>query len=161
MQKITIIGNIGKDAVEISGGRNEGREAWAFTVAHSESWTNRDGQKQEKTIWHSVVYNMRAGSKLPPYLKSGQKVYVEGKVEPDAYQNANGEFIAKLKVIAQYVELCGGQSEGNGGAQRQPAQQRQQPTATEVYQQHTPRQRNNPPQQQLGNDLGFEDKAPF
>jgi single-strand DNA-binding protein len=84
VNKIIVIGNLGSDPdiKEFS----DGNKVCNLSVATTEKWTSKDGEKREKTEWHRVVVRQQGTSKIidafiSKYVKKGNKVYVEGKVE--------------------------------------------------------------------------------
>lgn len=177
MQKVFIIGNIGQSAYTINEGPE--RSAWAFTVAVNESYTKRTGEKVEETQWYNCVYNIRNGSKLPDYLVSGAKVFVEGKPSVNTFTRRNGEFAASFSVLVNDLKLVGSKSDPQQAQQPQqpqgaPAANNAQGSALQTYQQTVgamPQQQPNPhgapppqkpPQSQLGQDnFETEDDLPF
>lgn len=103
MQKIQIIGNIGKDA-ELQTTK-AGKEYIKFSVA-----TTKKINDQTVTTWHDCVkwiYDGK-GKGILDYLLKGTKVYVEGEVTPHAYVNNQGEAVGILNLNVQAIELLGG-----------------------------------------------------
>jgi len=103
MQKISVIGNVGKDA-EVK--QVAGKDLIVFSVATVEKWKSPDGQSQSKTTWHEVEIWRQAGkSGLVSYVKKGGLIYIEGKAKVDAYVNKSGEAVGKLVIVANDVQL--------------------------------------------------------
>ncbi len=72
VNKVILVGNLGKDPEARS--MNSGGEVVSFTLATSETWNDRDGNRQEKTEWHNVViFNENLGRVAKNYLRKGQK----------------------------------------------------------------------------------------
>lgn len=85
LNKVQIIGNVGKDP-EIRNFQN-GDKVAEFSVATSESWKDKQGQKQDRTEWHNVsVTNQGLVKIIESYVKKGAKIYIEGKLETQKYQ---------------------------------------------------------------------------
>jgi single-strand DNA-binding protein len=64
----------------------------SFSVATSESWKDKDGQRQERTQWHRVaIFNERLGEVAEKYLRKGSKVYLEGRIESRKYTDKDGQ----------------------------------------------------------------------
>jgi len=84
VNKAIIVGNLGNDP-EIKS-FDDGNKVCNLSVATTEKWTGKDGEKQEKTEWHRVVVRQSGTSKIidafiSKYVKKGYKVYVEGKIQ--------------------------------------------------------------------------------
>lgn len=121
MIELKIIGRVGADA-EVK--NINGRFVMSFSVAHTEKWTDKQGNKQERTTWVSCSQWSDKSPGVAPYIKKGGIVYVSGAPSADAYNNQAGEAKATLRLDAKQIELLGGgTSEGHGG------QQAPQPTA--------------------------------
>lgn len=116
MQKIQLIGRIGNDAEVKDLNSNQ---VINFSVAVSERWTSKDGQKQEKTSWFDCA-KWGNNTNISQYLTKGTQVYVEGTPECRAYVNKDGEAVAVLVVKVFSIELLGGG--GDPGAKHQPKQ---------------------------------------
>ena len=106
MQKIQIIGNLGRDAETRQVGADT---VISFSVAVTESWNDKNQQRQERTTWYECDFWKTNGqsSRVADYLKQGTKVYVEGKPEVRAYINNRNEPVGQLKIRVQAVELLG------------------------------------------------------
>jgi len=89
VNKAIIVGNLGQDP-EIRSMQSGDRVA-NLSVATSESWKDKSGEKQEKTQWHKVVvFNQGLIKVCENYLKKGSKVYIEGQIETRSWEH-NGE----------------------------------------------------------------------
>jgi single-strand DNA-binding protein len=111
-----LIGNLGADP-EVRSTANGSRVA-NLSVATSRQWNNQAGEKQEKTEWHRiVVWNSRV-SKLADfaekYLKKGDRVYVEGRIEYRTWEDREGNTRYSTEINAR--ELIPLSSKGGGGA---------------------------------------------
>jgi single-strand DNA-binding protein len=133
-----IIGNLGRD-VELKYSQN-GTAVGRLAVATSDSWTDAQGQKQEKTEWHNVTVFQKLAENCEKYLKKGSKVYVEGKLQTDSYEK-EGQTHYSTKIIANVVQFLDskeagtGTGNGQGGYSPQPQQQQKQIPA-QSQQQH-------------------------
>jgi single-strand DNA-binding protein len=71
-------------------------------VATSESWKDRDGNRQERTEWHNVViYNENLGRVAKSYLRKGSKVYVEGQIQTRKWQDQSGNDRYTTEIVLQ------------------------------------------------------------
>lgn len=113
MLKLQLIGNLGKDAEVRS---VNGRFVINFTVAVSESYTNKEGTKIENTTWIecAIWKNEGQGTKIADFLKKGTKVYVSGAPEVNAYLDKDNKAAASQKLRVQDIELLGSKSENAG-----------------------------------------------
>lgn len=105
-----LIGNLGKDATS---NNVSGKNVINFSVAHTESWNNAQGEKQQKTTWVDCSYwTDKTG--ILPYLKKGTQVYIEGQPDARAYLTKDsGEAIGTLQCRVRTVQLLGGNKESN------------------------------------------------
>ena len=88
LNKVTLIGRLGQDP-EV---REVGNSKVAnFSIATDESYTDRSGNKVEKTEWHKIVMWNKAAENAQAFLKKGSLVYVEGKIETRSWENDSGE----------------------------------------------------------------------
>jgi single-strand DNA-binding protein len=99
VNKVILVGNVGKDPEARS--LQNGGEVVSFSVATSETWT-RDGQKQERTEWSSVVvFNEHIAKVVKQYVKKGSKVYLEGQLQTRKWQDQNGNDRYTTEVVLQ------------------------------------------------------------
>ena len=93
LNKVTLIGNLGSEP-EVRSTANGTRVA-TLSVATSRNWNNQAGERQEKTEWHRVVLWNNKNSGLADvaekYLKKGDKVYVEGRIEYRTWEDREGK----------------------------------------------------------------------
>ena len=88
LNKVILIGRLGKDP-EVRYMPN-GEAVCNFSVATSESWKDKNGQRQEATEWHNVTMYRRLVEIAGQYLKKGSQVYLEGKIQTRKYTDKNG-----------------------------------------------------------------------
>jgi single-strand DNA-binding protein len=85
-----------------------------FSVATNESWTDKSGQKQEKTEWHKVVVWGKLAELCNQYLIKGRQVYLEGRLQTRQWQDKDGQTKYTTEVQAQTVQFLGGQGAERG-----------------------------------------------
>ncbi|MEK7668167.1 MAG: single-stranded DNA-binding protein [Gemmatimonadota bacterium] len=120
LNKVMLIGNLGADP-EVRTTNNGSRVA-SFSLATSRQWTSQGGEKQEKTEWHRcVAWNTSRGTGLADtiekYVKKGDRVYVEGRVEYRTYEDKEKQtrYVTEINV-RELVMLSGRQdSSASGG----------------------------------------------
>ena len=116
VNKVILVGNLGDDPEVRS--LNNGGEVVNLRVATSESWKDRDGNRQERTEWHRVViFNENLGRVAKSYLKKGSKVYLEGQIQTRKWQDQSGQDRYSTEVVLQRFrgELVLLDSRGGGG----------------------------------------------
>jgi single-strand DNA-binding protein len=113
LNKVMLIGNLGKDP-ELRF-TPSGRAVARFSLATSESWTDQQGQKQDRTEWHNVVVWGKQAESCGQYLSKGRQVFVEGSIRSRQYDDKEGQKRYITEVIAQRVQfLGGGRGDGAG-----------------------------------------------
>lgn len=117
MRKITIIGNVTKDA-EVRHFENS-RSAINFDVAVNERYKDRSGQKVENVHFIRCVM-WRDNTEIAKHILKGTKIYVEGKPEAEAYMNREGKAVAVQKINVGDIEFLG--SPNSARAQQSQAQ---------------------------------------
>jgi single-strand DNA-binding protein len=118
LNKITLIGNLGADP-EIRTTSN-GNKVAQFSLATSRQWTSASGEKQEKTEWHKcVAWNARntgLADVIEKWVKKGDKLYVEGRVEYRQYEDKDKQTRYVTEVNVREILLLGGGRGGDGGS---------------------------------------------
>src|SRR5690606_8615181 len=97
LNKVMLIGHLGADP-DVRYMPN-GKPVANLRIATSEKWT-KDGEKQERTEWHSVVMFDRLGEIAGEYLRKGSQVYIEGKLQTRKWQDKDGKDRYTTEVIA-------------------------------------------------------------
>ena len=118
LNKVMLIGAVGKDP-EVRQFQ-DGGSICSFTLATSETYTDRNGQRQEQTEWHNVVLGGKL-TNLAQFLHKGSKLYVEGKLRNRSWQSQDGQKHYVTEAIIDSVEFAGSRSDGSGQS-AQPAQ---------------------------------------
>lgn len=99
--KAILIGRTSKDA-EIRKA-SSGKDVITFSLATSEYYKDKDGNKQENTVWHNIV--KFGNSNIAQYIKKGSKLYIEGKINNRSYENDAGKKIYISEIIANNIQL--------------------------------------------------------
>ncbi len=118
VNKVILVGNLGADPESRS--FSNGGEVVNFTVATSENWKDRDGNRQEKTEWHKVaIFNENLGRVAKQYLKKGSKVYLEGAIQTRKWQDNSGQDKYTTEIVLQKfrgeLQLLDSRGGGGGG----------------------------------------------
>ena len=123
LNKVTLIGNLGADP-EVRSTSN-GSKVATLSVATSNQWKDKSGEKQEKTEWHRVVLWNTQYSKLADiaeqYCKKGDKVYVEGAIEYRSWQDREGQTRYTTEIKGKELILLGGKGSSEGAPSRSSA----------------------------------------
>lgn len=117
LNKVTLIGNLGNDPEVRS--TTGGNRVATFSLATSRTWNDASGQKQEKTEWHRcVVWNTKSSQLadiVERYVKKGDKLYVEGRIEYRQWQDKDGQTRYSTEINVRELIMLGGGSGGGGG----------------------------------------------
>lgn len=112
VNKVFLIGRLGTDP-EVRYTSNGGAVA-NFNVATNESWTDKAGQKQEKTEWHRIVVWGKLAELCGQYLSKGRQIFVEGKLQTRDWQDKEGQKRYTTEIVAQSVQFLGGPGDRAG-----------------------------------------------
>ena len=119
LNKVMLIGNLGADP-EVRSTSNGSRVA-TLSLATSRQWTTQAGEKQEKTEWHRCVVWNAKGSGLADvvekYLKKGDRVYVEGRIEYRTWQDKEGQKRYSTEVNVRDLVMLSGRGDGGAGGE--------------------------------------------
>jgi single-strand DNA-binding protein len=123
LNKVTLIGNLGSDPEVRS--TTGGNRVATFSLATSRSWNDQSGNKQEKTEWHRcVVWNTKSSQLadiVERYVKKGDKLYVEGRIEYRQWQDKEGQTKYSTEINVRELIMLGSPKGGDpdsGGARR-------------------------------------------
>ena len=124
LNKVTLIGNLGSDPEVRS--TTGGNRVATFSLATSRSWNDASGAKQEKTEWHRcVVWNSKASTLadiVERYVKKGDKLYVEGRIEYRQWQDKDGQTKYSTEInVRELIMLGSPRGNGDGSGARPPA----------------------------------------
>jgi single-strand DNA-binding protein len=106
LNKVTLIGHLGQDPElrNLPSGQAVGR----FSVATDESYTDKEGKRQEHTEWHQVVTFGKVAETCGKYLAKGRQVYVEGRLRTREYDaKNNGGKRQRTEIVAIRVQFLG------------------------------------------------------
>jgi single-strand DNA-binding protein len=122
VNKVILLGNLGRDP-ELR--YTQGGQAVAnFTLATSENWNDKNGERVERTEWHRVVVWGRVAELCSKYLSKGRSVYLEGRIQTREWEDKEGQKRYTTEVNAQTVQFLGNNrsegSEASRGENTQP-----------------------------------------
>ena len=114
VNKAILIGNLGADPeVRFTPG---GQAVANFRIATSESWKDKEGNKQEKTEWHRIVVWGKLAELCGEYLKKGRQAYVEGRLQTREWTDKEGKKNYTTEIVANQVTFLGGRDGAAAGA---------------------------------------------
>ena len=109
-----LIGNVGKDP-EVKYLPN-GDAVANFSVATSETWKDKQGQRQEKTQWHRIVCYRKLSEIVESYVRTGSSVYIEGRIEYSEYTDKEGVKKYSTQIVANALRLLDKKGESQGAS---------------------------------------------
>lgn len=113
INKVILVGNLGNDPdVKYTQG---GMAITRISLATTSVRKDKDGNQQERTEWHRVVFFGKLGEIAGEYLRKGSSVYVEGSLRYDKYTGQDGVEKYSTDIIADEMQMLGGRGEGGGG----------------------------------------------
>ncbi len=110
VNKVIIVGNLGNDPETKQIG--SGNTVSKFSVATSDNWVDKQGQKQERTEWHRIVVWGKLAELCGEYLSKGRQVYVEGRLQTTQWEDKDGNKRYTTEVIATQVVFLSARSAG-------------------------------------------------
>ncbi|MCM2280636.1 MAG: single-stranded DNA-binding protein [Bdellovibrionaceae bacterium] len=117
VNKVIIVGRLGADPEVKSVG--SGQTVTRLSVATSENWVDKEGQKQERTEWHRVVVWGRLAEICGKHLSKGRQVYLEGRLQTRSWEDQQGQKRYTTEIVANTVQFLGSAGErdmsGNRG----------------------------------------------
>jgi single-strand DNA-binding protein len=113
VNKVILVGRLGKDPETRY--MTSGEAVTNATLATSENWKDKAGEKQEKTEWHNLVFYRRLAEVAGEYLKKGSQVYIEGKIQTRKWQDKEtGKDRYTTEIIVNEMQMLGSKSGGAG-----------------------------------------------
>src|SRR5215213_8834999 len=120
LNKVTLIGNLGNDPEVRS--TTGGNRVATFSLATSRSWNDASGNKQEKTEWHRCVVwnskNSQLADIVEKYVKKGDKLFVEGRIEYRQWQDKDGQTKYSTEINVRELIMLGSPRGGDAGEGR-------------------------------------------
>jgi len=113
VNKVILVGNLGRDPeTRYTTG---GDAVTNIRLATTDVWKDKNGEKQERTEWHNIVFYGRQAEIAGEYLKKGRQIYVEGRLQTRKWQDKEGQDRYTTEIIADRMQMLGNR-EGGGGA---------------------------------------------
>lgn len=113
VNKVILVGRLGKDPETRY--MTNGEAVTNATLATSENWKDKSGEKQERTEWHNLVFYRRLAEVAGEYLRKGSQIYVEGKIQTRKWQDKEtGKDRYTTEIIVNEMQMLG--SKAGGGS---------------------------------------------
>ncbi len=112
VNKAILIGNLGRDP-ELRR-TPSGTSVASFSLATTERWTGREGDRQDRTEWHNVVAWGKLAELANDYLKKGRTVYVEGRISTRSWDDRDGNKKYRTEIVASTIQFLGSAGPGSG-----------------------------------------------
>jgi single-strand DNA-binding protein len=152
LNKVMIIGNLGSDPeVRMT---PSGVQVATLSIATSRSWKDQSGESREKTEWHRVILWRGLADVAQRYLKKGNSVYIEGRLETRSWDDNSGQKRYTTEVIGDQMIMLGSASAG-GSAESSAGYSSTRETATTPHGSQNLPNDPNPPLADGEDDLPF------
>jgi single-strand DNA-binding protein len=109
LNRVTLIGNLGKDP-EVRYMQN-GDAVANVSLATTDTWKDKAGEKQEKTEWHRVTFYRKLAEIVQMYVGKGDSIYVEGRLETRKWTDKQGVERYTTEIIASEMKMLGGKKD--------------------------------------------------
>jgi len=152
VNKVILLGNLDKDPVVRR--LENGTPVATFSLATSENYKDKEGNKQSKTEWHNIVIWRGLAEVAEKYLKKGDKVYIEGKITTRSYEQ---EGVTKYltEIVGDNMTLLSSKPTSGGGVAGVPMPTEEPPYAREKTSISTTNDNDKPPVEDSTDDLPF------
>ena len=124
VNKVILVGRLGKDPETRY--MTNGEAVTNVSLATSENYKDKNGEKVEKTEWHNLTFYRRLAEIAGEYLKKGAHIYVEGKIQTRKWQDKEGKDRYTTEIIVNEMHMLGGKSEQSGSQPKESAPAKQQ-----------------------------------
>jgi single-strand DNA-binding protein len=119
INKVILIGNLGRDPETRY--LPDGGAVTNISVATTDVWKDKSGEKQERTEWHRVAFFGRLAEIAGEYLKKGSPVYIEGRLQTRKWQDKEGQDRYTTEIVANDMKMLGSRGGGSEPMAREPA----------------------------------------
>jgi single-strand DNA-binding protein len=114
VNKVILIGRLGKDP-EIRS-TPSGTSVAKFSIATDERWTDKSGEKQERTEWHNIVAWGKLAEICGQYLRKGKLVYIDGSIRTESWDDKeSGQKKYKTTIVADTMQMLDKKGDDEGG----------------------------------------------
>ena len=111
LNKAILIGNLGRDPeVRYT---PSGLAVANFSIATSETWNNKEGEKETRTEWHRIVAFGKLGEICGEYLNKGKQIYIEGRIQTRDWEDKDGVKRYTTEIVASQMIMLGSRDSGD------------------------------------------------
>ena len=119
VNKVILIGNLGRDP-ELRRTAN-GSSVVSFSLATTERYNDKNGERQDRTEWHNIVAWGKLGELANQYLKKGCSAYIEGRLTTRSWDDKDGNKRYKTEIVANQIQFLGGSGDSGPSTFSAPA----------------------------------------
>lgn len=112
VNRVILIGNVGNDP-EVRFMPN-GDAVANFSIATTDQWKDKSGQKQEATEWHRIVMYRKLAEIVQSYVKKGASLYIEGRLQSHKWTDKAGNERITVQIIGEQLRMLGGKQDNHG-----------------------------------------------
>ncbi|MGE0047775.1 MAG: single-stranded DNA-binding protein [Acidithiobacillus sp.] len=112
VNKVILLGHLGRDPEMRY--MPDGTAVANMTIATSESYKDRDGNRQERTEWHRVALYARTAEVAGEFLRKGSQAYIEGRIRTRKWTDKDGQERYSTEIVGDRLQLIGGRRDGGG-----------------------------------------------
>ncbi len=113
VNKVILVGNLGRDPETRY--TTSGEAVTNVSIATTDTWKDKSGEKQERTEWHRVAFFGKLAEIAGEYLKKGSQVYVEGRLQTRKWQDKEGQEKYTTEIVADRMQMLGSRAGAGGG----------------------------------------------
>ena len=111
VNKVILVGRLGKDPETRY--MTNGEAVTNVSLATSENWKDKNGEKQERTEWHNLVFYRRLAEIAGEYLRKGSQIFVEGRIQTRKWQDKEGKDRYTTEIVVNEMQMLGSKSGGS------------------------------------------------
>ena len=112
LNKATLIGHLGQNPDTRY--MPSGDAVTTISIATTETWKDKNGQKQEETTWHRVTLFRKLGEIAAEYLKKGALVYIDGRIKTEEWRDKQGAKRTSTIIVAETMKMLGAKNSNSG-----------------------------------------------
>lgn len=116
VNKVILVGNVGKDPETRY--LDEGVAVSKFSLATSEVYRNKGGEKVTTTEWHNIVLRRGLAQIAEKYIRKGSQVYIEGRIRNRSYDDRDGNKRYITEIVCDNLQMLGKRQDGSGSDQQ-------------------------------------------
>ncbi|MDR2875660.1 MAG: single-stranded DNA-binding protein [Methylobacillus sp.] len=151
VNKVILVGNLGRDPEMRY--MPSGDALASFSIATTDTWKDKSGQKQERTEWHRISMFGKLAEIAGQYLKKGSPVYLEGRLQTRKWTDKEGQERQTTEIVADRMQMLGSRSGGNAFEVMDDDANQESPRPSAPSQQAEPK----PAAKPAGGGAGFDD----